>query len=98
MAARPGQFQKGQKRPANAGRRAGTPNKLTTSAKAALHEAFVELGGVPALVRWGKKAPTEFYKIWARLVPLEVTGEGGQPLFQTIVYTPAKDDGGHPPA
>lgn len=31
-------------------------------------------------LEWAKGAPTEFYKIAAKLLPLQVTGEGGQPL------------------
>lgn len=36
-----------------------------------LTAAFDLMGGVPALVRWGRKNPTEFYRIWARLIPKE---------------------------
>ena len=41
------------------------------TAKAQLAEAFVRLGDIAALVAWGKKNPTEFYRIWARLIPKE---------------------------
>ena len=58
--------------PKYGGRAKGTPNRSTSSVKAALQEAFDKLGGVPALVRWGKEQPGEFYKIYARLVPTEV--------------------------
>jgi hypothetical protein len=34
-------------------------------------DAFNELGGVPALVRRGRRSPTEFYKLAARLIPTE---------------------------
>ncbi|MCY1306723.1 hypothetical protein D9M70_565990 [compost metagenome] len=35
-------------------------------------EAFDKLGGVAALVRWGKDEPGEFYKLWARMLPHEI--------------------------
>lgn len=53
------------------GRKKGTPNKLTRSVKLALDESFTKMGGVAALVRWGKDNPTEFYKLWAKILPVE---------------------------
>lgn len=38
-------------------------------AREQLTQAFEDMGGVPALVKWGKKFPTEFYRLWARLIP-----------------------------
>ncbi|MNZ76690.1 hypothetical protein D3C78_952070 [compost metagenome] len=54
------------------GRQKGTPNKATKEVKDALAEAFEKLGGVAALVRWGREEPSEFYKLWARMLPHEV--------------------------
>ena len=54
------------------GRQKGVPNRVTTSVKQAITEAFDELGGVPSLVAWGKKNPNEFYGLWGRLAPREV--------------------------
>lgn len=54
------------------GRVAGTPNKSTTAVKTALIDAFERLGGVTALVDWGKSEPTEFYKLWAKVMPTQV--------------------------
>lgn len=62
------------------GRRKGTPNRSTAAVKAALLEAFEKLGGAPSLVLWGKKNPTEFYKLWAKLLPLEVKNADGEPF------------------
>lgn len=53
------------------GRKKGTPNKLTRSVKLALDDAFTKIGGVSALVMWGKENPTEFYKLWAKILPVE---------------------------
>lgn len=68
------------------GRKPGVPNKLTASAKAALDEAFNKLGGVDALVKFGRANPGEFYKIWARRIPQEHSGLNGEPI-QHVVRT-----------
>lgn len=67
------------------GRQKGTPNKLTASAREAFQHAFAQMGGEAALVTWGKANPTEFYKLFARLIPTEVTGPDGKPLNIQIV-------------
>lgn len=64
-------------KPPNAGkgRKKGVPNKITRSVKEAIVAAFDDLGGVPSLVGWGKKNPSEFYGLWGRLAPREVNAE-----------------------
>ena len=64
-------FKKGQQ---GLGRPPGTPNKLTTTIREAVLDAFNELQNDPQvkLVVWGKKNPTEFYQIAARLIPTEI--------------------------
>jgi hypothetical protein len=54
------------------GRQKGSVNKTTASVKEALTVAFAERGGVPALVQWANEQPTEFYKLWGRMMPTEV--------------------------
>lgn len=58
------------------GRKKGTPNKLTASAKEAFAMAFEGMGGVESLTHWGKLNRTEFYKLFARLIPVDVTSDG----------------------
>ncbi len=48
--------------------------KSITAAREHLTAAFDLMGGVPALVVWGRKNPTEFYRLWARLIPKESVG------------------------
>ena len=67
------------------GRLAGYPNKTTTSVKAALEAAFQGLGGVPALIAWGQQEPGEFYRLWGKLLPRNVTIEGGAQLGIVIL-------------
>lgn len=75
-------------RPPNAGkgRTKGVPNKITRSAREAFQLAFAAIQEGPSkLEDWAKANPTEFYKLYARLIPVEHTGEGGTGPIQTIV-------------
>lgn len=65
------------------GRKKGTPNKLTVAAREAMQLAFDGVGGVDGLIQWAKENSTEFYKIYARLIPLEVE-HGGNPNGDAI--------------
>jgi hypothetical protein len=67
------------------GRIAGYPNKTTVSVKQALEAAFQGLGGVPALIAWAEKEPAEFYRLWSKLLPRNVTIEGGAQLGIVIL-------------
>jgi hypothetical protein len=84
-------------RPANTpktgGRKPGIPNKTTASVRAALEEAFDKLGGVPALVAWGKTKPDEFYKIWVKLLPQDINHSGGITAEITVLRV---DEDGKP--
>lgn len=77
---------KGTKPPnAGKGRKAGVPNKLTKSAREAFQLAFKQNGGADALTVWAHANPTEFYKLYARLIPVEHVGDGGEGPIRTIV-------------
>jgi hypothetical protein len=47
------------------------PTPPQREVKNALSEAFLEIGGIRALVEWGMDNPEEFYKLWARILPHE---------------------------
>lgn len=74
-------------RPPNAGkgRPKGVPNKVTKSAREAFQLAFQEAGGGEGLSAWAKANRTEFYKLYARLIPVEHVGEGGSGPIATVV-------------
>ncbi len=65
---------------AGKGRRKGTPNKITAAFKAAVLRVYEARGGDAAFLTWANKHQTDFYKICARLIPHEVTGEDGGPV------------------
>jgi len=66
---KPGQ---GRYLPKSAGRPKGTPNKIGALVKQNIIAVFDGLGGTAAMIRWAKKNRTEFYKLYARLVPTQV--------------------------
>lgn len=72
---------------AGKGRPKGTQNKTTAAVKEALTLAFNGIGGVPALVKWAKAAENrgEFYKLWAKMLPQELTGADGAALTITVI-------------
>lgn len=77
-----GSFKKGDGRPRKP---KGAVNKLTKSAREAYQAAFESIGGTDSLAVWAKANKTEFYKLYARLIPVEHVGEGGEGPIQTVV-------------
>lgn len=66
--------------------------KTITMARENLTEAFDFLGGVPALVVWGRQNRTEFYRIWARLIPKEAAPESeNMPLEQLLAKLASRE-------
>lgn len=51
------------------GRSPGTPNHVTRSARDNIIAVFTRLGGTAAMAKWARANETEFYKIYARLIP-----------------------------
>jgi hypothetical protein len=76
-------FKKGDPRPANAGRKPGTPNKVSSSVREALEMAFHAIGGDEAFAEWAQKEANKdsFFKLWIKMLPTEHTGAGGGPLI-----------------
>lgn len=62
------------------GRIAGTPNKLSGTAKENIAAVFVRLGGTAAMAEWAEENKTVFYSLYSKLLPHEITGEGGGPV------------------
>jgi len=58
--------------PKTGGRKAGTPNKLTKTIKAAIEEAFDEVGGVAYLVQMAKDQPVAFMTLLGKVLPNQV--------------------------
>ncbi len=54
------------------GRQKGTPNKFTMTVKEGLEHAWAGIGGAEHLTAWARENPTEFYKLYGRLIPQDV--------------------------
>jgi hypothetical protein len=57
---------------AGRGRRKGELNRTTVAVKEALTMAFEGAGGVEALTSWARSNPSEFYRLYAKLLPREI--------------------------
>jgi hypothetical protein len=68
-----------------AGRPLGVPNKLSATVKDNIITVFDDIGGIEQMSAWAKENKTQFYNMYAKLLPLQVTGEGGGPLTVEIV-------------
>lgn len=73
------------------GRPKGSQNKLTKNAKEAFEFAFDEIGGPEKLAEWAENNRRDFYRIYARLLPRDVTLKGDSPVsIQVVAYGGAK--------
>jgi hypothetical protein len=50
-------------------------NRPPKNVKESFSEAFDKIGGVKALVEWGKDNKTEFYRLATKLIPTEIGGK-----------------------
>ena len=53
----------------------GVPNKVGAQAKENIVAVFTRLGGTAAMADWARRNQTEFYRLYARLIPSESTTE-----------------------
>ena len=74
------------------GRKKGTSNKFSLTVKQAVTESFVNLGGVEAMTRWARGNQTEFYKIFARLIPHEIPDADLPERFTLVIRDSGEDD------
>lgn len=51
------------------GRPKGSLNKIGLQAKENIVEVFNQIGGIPKMVAWARRNKTEFYRMYARLIP-----------------------------
>jgi len=78
------------------GRPKGSPNKVTSEAKAVIAGAAEALGGMQRLVDWAKEDPQNEKAFWStvypKLLPLTVAGDPENPLKTGLTVTFVKPD------
>lgn len=52
--------------------RKGIPNKLTCEIKELIETCYHQIGGIRRFAEWADGNPTEFYKLWAKLLPKDI--------------------------
>jgi hypothetical protein len=65
------------------GRRAGTPNKIGAEARAAILDAFVQVGGSSYLVRVADEHPAVFCALLGKILPTEIATD--EPITHEVV-------------
>lgn len=81
-----GAFKKGEKRPGQ-GRPKGMPNKNTALIREMVAEALDRAGGVEYLAEVAKTNPGPFLGLVGKVLPIQVTGEGGGAVQHSIRVT-----------
>lgn len=77
--------------PKTGGRKKGTPNKTTALLKDAIIQAATEAGDKEGLVGYLRQQarlnPGPFMTLLGKVLPMQVTGEGGAPLVPILNVT-----------
>ena len=60
------------RREKSGGRVAGTPNKVTATVKDNIIAVFNRLDGTAGMAKWAIDNPTQFYQIYAKLLPMDI--------------------------
>lgn len=79
---------------AGMGRKKGSLNKTTAAAKDAIAQAAESLGGAIRLAEWAKEESANERVFWGtiypKLLPLQVTGEGGGAVILQLMSADAR--------
>ena len=75
----------------NPGKPKGAKAKITKCAKEAFQHAFDSIGGADRLASWAHANETEFYKLFARLIPIDqqISGKDGKDLSIVVTFRSA---------
>lgn len=66
------------------GRPKGSLNKASAILKAALVETFDRLGGVDHMLDWASAYPSDFYRLYGKVMPVEIEGTVKSDQTRTI--------------
>ena len=77
---------------AGKGRPKGAKNKLSADVRAMILSALNNVGGQDYLARQAEKNPAAFMALLGKVLPMQVSGEGGGPVL--IVTGVSRDEDG----
>ena len=81
----------------NSGRKKGTPNKISGQVRQNVIDVFDDIGGVKEMAVWAVDNRTEFYRLYAKLMPTQSeigTMDGhDSPLNVTLKFVKPNNDG-----
>jgi hypothetical protein len=63
------------------GRQKGTPNKVNADLKEMILGALSDVGGRDYLALRAKDTPAAFLTLIGKVLPMQITGDGGGPVF-----------------
>lgn len=66
------------------GRLVGTRNKVTMTVKDNVIAVFERIGGMDALAEWAEENRTEYYRLYAKLLPTETQVTGALTIVQKV--------------
>jgi hypothetical protein len=69
----------------------------TRNVREQFQHAFELIGGIPRLAHWAHANPTEFFKLYARMIPTAVTGENGGAIKVELSWINGRDTSGRSP-
>lgn len=73
------------------GRKAGVPNKITKALKDIILGALDDAGGQVYLARQAEDNPAAFMTLVGKVLPLQLTGDGGGAMLVEVVKYAGED-------
>lgn len=78
--------------------RKGRPNKVSATVKDNILAVFNRLGGTAEMAKWAKDNPSEFYRMYGRLAPVEQhlstpDGSAVRHAIEVTIVDPRADKG-----
>jgi hypothetical protein len=69
----------------------------TRNVREQFQHAFELIGGIPRLALWAHQNPDKFYQIYSKLIPAQITGEGGGAIKVELSWINGRDTSGRSP-
>jgi len=69
----------------------------TKNVRLQFQHAFELIGGIPRLAHWAHTHPTQFFALYSKLIPAQVTGADGGAIKVELSWLNARDTSGRSP-